>query len=273
MTPALDAISAFLEDLEERKFALGTRRLRGRYLTEYLEHALNTEGTPRDLSAEDLLALPRAHAWLEDARAGLTRQRNTLRGPHADSAEATTRSRVITYNMFAEYLGTPWRLEVPPNPTGEHLDPDEADRIIHTLAVRRPTGANAATTIRTAALASLVAATGYPIRKLAELDTTDLQLDHQPPRILLEEGPLALDAATVRTLKRWLRQRKAIPAVLEGTDPGYLWVPTKPGRPRGDVPPPGARRAAIRTLHAAHRTLVLGILGTPLRPGALRTTR
>ncbi|MER5482560.1 hypothetical protein ABT024_05000 [Streptomyces sp. NPDC002812] len=274
MTTALDAITAFLNDLEERRFAIGTRRLRGRYLTEYLEHALNAEGAPATLSAAELMELPRVHTWLEDAAAGLTRERNTLRGPAAPSAEATGRSRVITYNVFAEFLGTPWRLEVPLNTSGEHLDPDEAQKVIHTLAVKRPTGANAATSIRTAALAALVAATGCTVSELWRLDVADLQLDRRPAsRVLLEAGPVDLDAGTVAIVRRWLRQRAGITAALEGSDPGYLWVPTKSGRPRGgrDTPPPGARRAAVRTLHAAHRRLVLDILGTPLRPGALRT--
>ncbi|WP_330335626.1 hypothetical protein OHS33_38995 (plasmid) [Streptomyces sp. NBC_00536] len=275
MTTALDAITAFLNDLEERRFAPGTRRLRGRYLTEYLEHALNAEGTPATLSAAELMELPRVHAWLEDAAAGLTRARNTLRGPDAPSAEATGRSRVITYNVFAEYLGTPWRLEVPPNTTGEHLDPDEAQTVIHTLAVKRPNGANAATSIRTAALAALVAATGRTVRNLARLRLADLQLDHRPaPRLLLEDGPVVLDIETVDIVRRWLRQRAGITSALDGTDPGHLWIATKPGGPHAgqEPPPPGLNPARVRTLHDAHRRLVLGVLGTPLRPGALRTT-
>ena len=74
-------------------------------------------------------------------------------------------------------------------------------------------------------------------------------------------------------LTRWLAARAEIVAELEGTDPGYLWIPTKPGRPRGGRPAvkPGLSRAAVRTLHAAHRTLVSRLLGTPLRPGALRS--
>ncbi|MER7761526.1 hypothetical protein [Streptomyces sp. NPDC097619] len=272
MTTALDAIKAFLDHLDERRFAIGTRRLRGGYLTEYLEHALNTEGTPAGLTAAELMELPRADAWLEDAAAGRTRQRNTLRGPDTPSADATERSRIITYNVFAEFLGTPWRLEVPPNTSGEYLDPDETQKILHTLAVKRPTGYNAATAVRTAALAALVAATGRPVRDLARLRLADLQLDHRPPRLLLEDGPVELDTATQNIVRRWLRQRAGITAALEGSDPGHLWIATKPGGPHAGQapPPPGLNPAEIRTLHDAHRRLVLGVLGVPLRPGALR---
>lgn len=58
---------------------------------------------------------------------------------------------------------------------------------------------------------------------------------------------------------------------LEGSDPGYLWIPTKPGCERVGVQPPkpGLTRAAVRTLHAAHRNLVLQVIGVPLRPYAL----
>ncbi|MGC5236854.1 hypothetical protein [Streptomyces albogriseolus] len=130
------------------------------------------------------------------------------------------------------------------------------------------------TWIRTAALAALVAATGRTISELAELDVTDLRLTAQPPQLLLEDGPVELDEDTVRTVRRWLRQRAAITARLEGSDPGYLWIPTKqPGNPRRPdtvLPPLGARRATVRALHAAHRRLVLSLLGRPLRLGELR---
>jgi hypothetical protein len=76
----------------------------------------------------------------------------------------------------------------------------------------------------------------------------------------------------VQILSRWLVARAAIIGELQGSDPGHLWIPLKPGRPRGDDPPvkPGLTPAAVRTLHAAHRTLVSRLLGTPLRPGAFR---
>jgi hypothetical protein len=78
----------------------------------------------------------------------------------------------------------------------------------------------------------------------------------------------------VQILNRWLLARAEIIAELEGSDPGHLWIPTKPGRPRGGNPPvkPGLTRAAVRTLHAAHRSLVSQVLGTPLRPGAFRVS-
>ncbi|MEU5181105.1 hypothetical protein AB0G49_13745 [Streptomyces longwoodensis] len=275
MTTAQAAIADFLNVLQERGYAFTTRRLRGHYLTEFLEHALNTPGTPPDLAAADLMDLERADAWLAAAAAGELRKRNTLRGPAAESSEAAQRSRTITYNAFAAHLRTPWRLEVPANPSGEHLDPDDAAEIIHTLAVRRPPSANEVTWIRTAALASLVAATGRTVRELAELDVSNLRLGDQPPVVVLEDGPSELDAETVSTLRRWLRQRKAlVTRTIEGTDPGYLWIPTKePGnanRPEEKPRPLGARRAAVRTLHDAHRRLVLSLLGRPVRLGELR---
>ncbi|WP_225625776.1 hypothetical protein [Streptomyces werraensis] len=143
MTTAQQAIADFLTELHERGYAIGTRRLRGHYLTEYLEHAQNADPNgPLELTAEELIDLERADARLAAAAAGELRQRNTLHGPRAASAAASERSRSITYNVFAAYVGTPWRLEIPPNETGEHLDPEEAAQIIYTLAVRRPTAAN-----------------------------------------------------------------------------------------------------------------------------------
>ncbi|GAA5207564.1 hypothetical protein [Streptomyces thinghirensis] len=80
-----------------------------------------------------------------------------------------------------------------------------------------------------------------------------------------------LDKHTVEILRRWLDVRAGITKALEGSDPGYLWIPTKPGRERAGVQPPkpGLTRAAVRTLHAAHRNLVLQVIGVPLRPYAL----
>ena len=90
--------------------------------------------------------------------------------------------------------------------------------------------------------------------------------------IELAHGPHPLRGTTVLILSRWLAARAEIIAELEGSDPGHLWIPVKPGRPRGGRPPvkPGLTPAAVRTLHAAHRRLVSHLLGTPLRPGALR---
>lgn len=271
---ALAAIDAFLEHLRAKNFAFETQRVRGTFLTEYLEHAQNAEATPLTaLSAAELMELPRVHAWLEDAAAGRTRRRNTLSGPNARSAAATNRVRIITYNMLAEFLGTPWRLEVPPNTTGEHLDPDEADQVVRRLAVERR-GATAAVAVRTAAMAALVAETGRTVAQLAPLCTDDVQLQHNPPRILLSADLVhELTTPTARVLGRWMRQRAGIiTSSLQGTDPGHLWIPTQPGRPRSEQPtPPGLEAAAVRTLHSAHRRLVLDLLGRPVRPGALRT--
>ncbi|WP_167163148.1 hypothetical protein [Streptomyces sp. MBT27] len=269
---ALNAIAAFLRHLEDKDFAFETRRVRGSFLTEYLEHAQNAETAPAALlGAEELMELPRAHAWLEDAAAGRTRRRNTLSGPGAPSADATNRVRIITYNVFAEYLRTPWRLEVPPNASGEHLDPDEADQVVRRLAAERR-GATAAVALRTAAMAALVAETGRTVAQLATLYTEDVQLHHTPPRILLSADlvhPLSPD--TARVLDRWMRQRAGIITTsLQGTDPGHLWIPTQPGRPRDDTTPLGLDPAAVRTLHSAHRRLVLDLLGRSVRPGALR---
>ncbi|MFF8702913.1 hypothetical protein ACF067_28040 [Streptomyces albidoflavus] len=150
---ALAAIADFLEHLRSKGYAEETRRVRGTFLTELLEHAQNADGATTELTAGELMEAPRALAWLTDAAAGLTRRRSTLSGPSARSAAASDRVRIITFNTFAEYLGTPARIEVPPNTTGEHLDPDEAHRIVHRLAVERR-GAHAAVAVRTAALAA-----------------------------------------------------------------------------------------------------------------------
>jgi hypothetical protein len=182
------------------------------------------------------------------------------------------RVRVDSCNAFAEFLGLPDRRDGQPPAPGFRLTAADTEKLVHDLAVRRPIYANAATAMRTAAVAALVADTDRTVPELARLKIRDLHLDGDEPRVDLAGGPCPLTAATVHILGRWLVVRAAIIAELEGSDPGHLWIPVKPGRPRGGIPPvkPGITPAAVRTLHAAHRVLVSQVLGTPLRPGAFR---
>uniref|UniRef100_A0AAU3HB57 Core-binding (CB) domain-containing protein n=2 Tax=Streptomyces sp. NBC_01401 TaxID=2903854 RepID=A0AAU3HB57_9ACTN len=272
---ASTAISHFLDALETRGYVYETRRLRAHFLNEYLEHALREQQTTA-LPVDELMDLTHAGAWLAAAAAGRTRSRNTLTGPDTVAAGNTQRTRIQTWNSFAEHLGLPLRLEMPPAAHGDWLEPEESHRLLRTLAVKRPVGSNAATAIRTAAVAALVAATGRSVPDLHRLDVADLDLAHRPvPRIVLDTGPHPLDKDTADILRRWLDVRAGITRQLEGSDPGYLWIPTKPGRPRGgeEPPKPGLTRAAVRTLHSAHRNLVLQVFGAPLRPGALLLSR
>ncbi|MFF4276176.1 hypothetical protein [Streptomyces sp. NPDC001536] len=272
---ALAAIGTFMEVQQEAGYAFGTVRLRGTILAEYLEYILNEEKLP-SLTAEELVQTERADAWFEAAHAGETRRRNTLTGPDAVAAYDYQRARIQTYNTFVEYLGLNLRRPYPPSGHGERLEPEQAYKLLRTLAVRRPTGANASTAIRTAAVAAVSAATGHTVPKLQPLDVADVDLERRPvPVITIDEFDHPLDKHTVEILRRWLDVRAGIVKELEGTDPGFLWIPTKPGRARAGVEPPkpGLTRAAVRTLHSAHRTLVLQVVGVPLRPSALLPRR
>lgn len=272
-TPARDAIDAFIRHLAEREFAASTRRIRRRFLDEYLHHALRAAETP-EMTVGELLDPARTDAWLDDAGAGKTRMRNTLRGPEAAAYPNSMRVRVDSYNAFVDFLGFGERVDGRKPARGFHLTPGDTERLLHDLTVRRPIHSNALTSLRTAAVAGLVADTGRGVPELAHLKVSALHLDGDAS-VDLDGESCPITHATVQILTRWLAARAAIIAELEGSDPGHLWIPTKPGRPRGDDPPvkPGISRAAVRTLHAAHRTLVSQLLGTPLRPGALRTAR
>lgn len=273
---AADAIARFTRHLASGGLSDTTVRIREHYLTEYLRHAREAaaDADAANPAVAWLLSEDRALAWLADAAAGKTRTRNTLEGPEASAHANSMRVRTDTFNAFAEYLGSPLRLETGRPEPGDYLTPDDARRLLHDLAIRRPVHANAAASLRTAAMAAVVAATGRTVPSLARLDVRDVHLDDaEPPRVDLGSGetcPLSPEAAQV--LARWLTARAAITAELEGSDPGYLWIPVKPGRPRGGRTPvkPGLSRAAVRSLHAAHRTLVSQLLGTPMRPGTLR---
>ena len=289
-TPARDAIDAFLRHLADRDLSATTRRIRKTYLNEYLRHAQQAaaandataddagharedDGAPvRPLTAGDLMDGDRAAAWLADAAAGKTRSRNSSRGPEAAAYPNSMRVRIDSVNAFAEFLGEPGRLDRQPPARGYQLTPGDTEALLHDLTVKRPIHANAMTALRTAAVAALVADSGRGVPELADLNVSALHLDGGEPHANVDGESVPLTQATVHILTRWLAARASIVAELEGSDPGHLWIPTKPGRARGGVPSakPGISPAAVRTLHASHRTLVSQLLGTPLRPGALR---
>ena len=270
---AREAIEDFVRHLTDRQFTVTTRRIRRHYLDEYLQHAQEGAGTS-DIAVGELMDPARADAWLSDAAAGKTRTRNTLRGPAAAAYSNSMRVRIDSYNAFAEFLCLSDRHDSQAPTWGYYLTPADTERLLHDLAVRRPIHANAATSLRTAAVASLVADTSRTVPDLARLKVSALHLDGEP-RVELANVSCPLSSSTVQILTRWLAARAMIIAELEGSDPGHLWIPTKPGRPRGGQAPvkPGLTPAAVRTLHAAHRTLVSQVLGTPLRPGAFRVRR
>jgi hypothetical protein len=277
-SPARGAVFEFARDLGRRGFSATTCRIRRRYLNEYLEHAQEATGN-NQLTVGDLMDPERTEAWLAAAAEGKLRTRNTRYGPAAAAQPNSMRVRVDSYNAFAQFLGLPDRRQSPPPARGFHLTPGDTEQLVHDLTVRRPSAANAATTLRTAAVAALVADTGQGVPELAPLMVSSLHLTGDAgggagagPSVDLGEESCPLSEATVQILSRWLSVRAEIVAELQGSDPGHLWVPTKPGRPRGGQPSvkPGLNRAAVRTLHAAHRTLVSQLLGAPLRPGALR---
>lgn len=271
-TPAGEALDAFSRHLASRHFAAVTQRIRRHFLDEFVEHAQQAAGKTR-ITVGELIDPAQADAWLADAAAGKTRTRNTFDGPEAAAGVNSMRVRVDSYNAFAEFLGLPDRRDSQPPADGDRLTPAQAERVLHDLAVRRPVYANAGTALRTAAVAALVADTDRSVPDLAGLRVGALQLDGAA-QVELADGPCPLRAETVLILTRWLAARAAIIAELEGSDPGHLWIPVKPGRPRGGRPPvkPGLTPAAVRTLHAAHRKLISHVLGTPLRPGAFRAS-
>jgi hypothetical protein len=279
-TPARTAIDAFIQHLADRGLSATTRRIRKTYLNEYLRHAQQPpepEGdeepaTPARLTAGELLEAERAAAWLAAAEAGKTRTRNTSRGPEAAAYPNSMRVRIDSVNALAEFIGAPGRLDRQPPARGFELTPGDTEALLHELTVKRPINSNAMTALRTAAVAAVVADSGRGVPELAELNIRALHLDGASPYVELDREHVALTRSTVHILTRWLAARASIVADLEGSDPGHLWIPTKPGRARGGVPSakPGISPAAVRTLHASHRTLVSQLLGTPLRPGALR---
>ena len=243
---ARDAIDDFIRHLADCRFAITTQRIRRHFLGEYLQHAQQAVGAV-DIVAGELMDPARAEAWLLDAAAGNTRTRNTLGGPDAAAYPNSMRVRIDSYNAFAEFLCLPDRYDSQPPADGYCLTPADTERLLHDLAVRRPVHANVATSLRTAAVAALVADTGLTVPELARLNVSALHLESEA-RVELADRSCPLSGPTVQILTRWLGARAVIIAELQGSDPGYLWIPTKPGRPRGGREPvkPGLTRAAVR---------------------------
>ena len=267
---ARSAIDEFIGHLADYQFAVSTRRIRRHFLLEYLHHAQQAAGTPA-MTVGGLMTPARVDAWLTDAAEGKTRTRTAIPGREAAANPNSMRVRVDSYNAFAEFLGLPDRRDSQPPAPGYRLTPGDTERLLHDLTVRRPVYSNVGTALRTASLAALVADTDRTVPELARLKVLALHLNGDA-HVDLADGPCPLSEATVNILSRWLAARAALIAELEGSDPGHLWIPVKPGRPRGGraAAKPGLTPAAVRTLHAAHRSLVSRVLGTPLRPGAFR---
>src|SRR5512146_1098099 len=181
--PAREAIDAFIRHLSGRQPA----------------------DTP-DIPIDELMDPARAAAWLADASAGKTRTRNSLYGPAAAAYSNSMRVRTDSYNAFADFLGLPDRLDNQAPATGFYLTPDDTERLLHDLAVRRPVHSNAATALRTAAVAALVADTGRNVPELARLNITALHLDGDA-RVELVDESCPLGSATVQILNRWLAAR------------------------------------------------------------------
>src|SRR5258705_237596 len=155
-TPARDALDRVIRHLADRQFAASTRRIRRHFLDEYLHHARQAAGTS-EISIGERMDHARANAWLSDAAAGKTRTRNTLRGPRAAAYPNSMRVRIDSYNAFAEFLSQPDRRDSQAPAPGYRLTPADTERLLHDLVMRRPVHANVATSLRTAAVAALVA--------------------------------------------------------------------------------------------------------------------
>jgi hypothetical protein len=173
---AREAINDFIRHLAGRQFTGTTRRIRRHYLDEYLQHALEGADTA-DIAVGELMDPARTDAWLSAAAAGKTRTRNTLRGPDAAAYSNSMRVRIDSYNAFAEFLCLSDRHDSEPPAWGYLLTPADTERLLHDLAVRRPVHANVATSLRTAAVAALVADTSRTVPELARLKVSALHLD------------------------------------------------------------------------------------------------
>ena len=284
--PADEAINGFIRHLASRDFSITTRRIRRHFLDEYLQHVQEAAGTV-DISVGELMEPARAAAWLADAADGKTRTRNTLGGPDAAAYSNSMRVRIDSYNAFAEFLCLPDRYDRQPPAAGDYLAPADTERLLHDLAVRRPIHANAATAIRTAAVAALVADTGRNVPELARLNVSALHLDGEA-RVDLTDGscpsgrrdradpePVARrpggDRRRTRGQRPWLPvdpdQARAAPRRPTACQAG----PLTRGRPHPPRRPPNPRQPGTREPASSWRLPRRQPVTFPARPGFLMT--
>ncbi|MEU6757760.1 hypothetical protein [Streptomyces sp. NPDC046685] len=260
------AVTAFLAAVPGE----ATRALRRTYLQEYAAHLATTLACPEaNLTLADLLDPDHAEAWLTAAARGVTRRRNSLRGPTAPASANSMAARTSTLNTFSAHAGHPLALTVPKPEFAPRLTPVEAHRTLKLLTAHQPAGILTSTWERTTALIALAVTTCHGLGHLHPMTLDDLQLDRPLPRVRAAGTWYPLDTVSRHTLTRWHDTHHALTAghrkALQGGNVHQLWVTTAPGRPReGRRAVPAGLPAARRTLEAAHRRLVTLALGTPL---------
>ena len=232
---AREAIDDFIRHLADRQFTITTRRIRRHYLDEYLQHAQEAAGAI-DIAVSELMDRARTGAWLSDAAAGKTRTRNTLRGPGAAAYPNSMRVRIDSYNAFAEFLRLSERHDSQPPTWGYYLTPADTERLLHDLAVRRPVHANAATSLRTAAVAALVADTSRTVPELARLNISALHLDGEA-RVELADGFCPLERRDRADPNPVARCPSGDHRRTRGQRPGYLGSRPSPGGPEAAASP------------------------------------
>ncbi|TQE33088.1 hypothetical protein [Streptomyces ipomoeae] len=243
-----------------------TRGQRRTYMEEFLLFLAGALNVPeREVRTADLLDGDTVLVWLAAAQRGATRRRTSLQGPHAAASVSAMAARTTTINKFSWWCRRPLNLPVPKASLADRLSPTEATRTLRLLSGHPPAKMFTATWERTIAVLALAVATRHGIGELHPLRLEHLALERRLPYVVIGGEPYPLDTLQRAILMRWLGTHAAITSRLEGGQVQELWVTTAPGRPRGgQVAPPPGMPAARRTLEAAHRTLMMEALGTPL---------
>ncbi|WJE00675.1 hypothetical protein [Streptomyces antimycoticus] len=258
---APDIIERFLESFAN----ISTRSQRCTYLQEYLEYlGSRNHHTKNQFTLNEILAHDNVAAWLAAAWRGDTRQRSGTRGPRA--APNSMAARITTINTFSRFCGAPLNLSRPRPRFAKRLASVEAHRALRLLANHQPAGMQTATWQRSVAVVAVTVCTRRGLAKLHNMKLHDVALEGTLPHVCVAGQWYPLDSLSRSLLTRWLHTHRSLTTgrriILQGNG---LWLTTNPNRSRESHSVPTALPSAkLRTLQAAHRRLMIQVLGLPL---------
>ncbi|RPE26624.1 hypothetical protein [Kitasatospora cineracea] len=248
--PALVELAAVVA----RAMADGTesQRKRAHWIEQELVRAVERGVMPEGACAglDRLLSPAGVRAYLEAGRRGMLR-RSAGRG---SSSAATMRTRRIVLSMFGVWAGV--RVVLPP-PTGEAEVPDEMTefqwRVLWRTAAAwsalAPTAVSREMRVRTCAAVGVVRDARLSMAELVAMRVGDLV--DGGAAVVVDGQRHALTEQTRNALSRWLEERAALVARLQGSEPTRLWLRTQHG-----AAGPAGLPLLEETLRVAYRELV-----------------
>ena len=129
------------------------------------------------------------------------------------------------------------------------------DRLLTSAAGPCPYGVHPDVWVRFGAHVHLLASTGATESVLASLTRSSVNLAARTVQLAPDRDPVTLDSRCVAILSSWLQHRAEVVQMLEGTDPGQLWIRVRPaGDRRGGPVRPAGMPISVRGLRLAYQS-------------------